>query len=415
MVETYLVGMLLAGAVVFAAAYFHDWFANRPISPAMAYVTLGAIAFTLPLGLPPPNPIEYATATERLAEFVVIVALMGVGLKIDRPPSLSGWASTWRLLAITMPVTIGIAALLGWWVIGLAPATALLLGAVLAPTDPVLAADVQVDEPARDPDEVGKRAEPEVRFALTSEAGLNDGLAFPFTYAAVAVASVGLAPAAWVGEWLLVDVLYRIGVGVAAGMVSGWLAARIVFRFSPRTTVGKAVSGIEALAITLLVYGLTEMLGGYGFIAVFVAALALRRYELTHEYNRALHGFSELVERLALAVVLVLFGGALATGLLDALTIEGAIAGVAIVLLIRPLAGMFGFLGSAVERTERGVVSFFGIRGIASIFYLAYALNQATFPNASQVWSVVGFVIVLSIFLHGVTAPLVSRLDLDPP
>ena len=168
---------------------------------------LGFAAFALPLGLESPDPLEQGKLTERLTELAVIVALMGAGLKLDRPPGWRTWMSTWRLLAITMPLTIAAAAVLGWWVAGFVPATAMLLGAVIAPTDPVLATEVQVGAPGEgyEEREAGKHdpagAEVEVRFSLTSEAGLNDGLAFPFTYAAIAMAIAGPAPGNWIGCW----------------------------------------------------------------------------------------------------------------------------------------------------------------------------------------------------------------------
>jgi NhaP-type Na+/H+ or K+/H+ antiporter len=130
--------------------------------------------FALPVDLPGADPLAHPKVTEHLTEVGVIVALMGAGLKIDRPLSRKGWASTWRLLATAMPLTIAAVALPGRWWTGLVPAAALLLGGALAPTDPVLASDVQVGELTDQED-----SEDEVRFALTSEAGLNDGLAFP--------------------------------------------------------------------------------------------------------------------------------------------------------------------------------------------------------------------------------------------
>lgn len=171
--ELYKIGLAILGMAVLAAAVLPRLLENRPISFPIVYVGVGMGLFALPLGLPAPDPLSHGEFSERLTEFGVIVALMGAGLKLDRPPSLRGWMTTWRLLAITMPLTIAAVALLGW-AVGIAIPSAVLLGAVIAPTDPVLASDVQVDPPKEGTTD-------EVRFGLTSEAGLNDGLAFPFT------------------------------------------------------------------------------------------------------------------------------------------------------------------------------------------------------------------------------------------
>ncbi|MET0492566.1 MAG: cation:proton antiporter, partial [Actinoplanes sp.] len=240
---------------------------RRPLSMPIVFLALGMLVFALPLGLPDADPLAHPELTQHLTEVCVIVALMGAGLKIDRPLTGRRWASTWRLLAVAMPVTIGAVALLGWWWAGLVPASALLLGAAMAPTDPVLASDVQVGEPTDEED-----SEDEVRFALTSEAGLNDGLAFPFVYAAIAIAAHGLDPAGWLGEWVLKDVLYKGAVGLLGGIVIGRLLGKLFFRAKRDSLrLSRHSEGFLALAATFLAYGLVEVVGGYGFLAVFVA------------------------------------------------------------------------------------------------------------------------------------------------
>ena len=413
-IELYDVGFVVVGCALLGVAILPRFVSDKPVSMPLFFVGFGIVIFGAPLGLPAPDPLEQGHLTERLAEFVVIVALMGVGLKIDRPFDVAGWGSTWRLLAITMPLSIAGAALIGWWVVGFIAPTAVLLGACIAPTDPVLASEVQVEDPGKGDEEepmpeVDGRQD-EVRFALTSEAGLNDGLAFPFTNLAVAVALVGLAPGNWVGEWLLVDVGYRIGVGAVVGFVLGWLLARGIFAMESETSIATSVKGLEAIAGTLLVYGATEVVGGYGFIAVFVAALQLRHYERTHEYNESLHEVSELTEQAAMGLVMVFFGGAIAGGLLAPLTTEAIVAAVAIVFLVRPVAGIVGLLGFDRDWAERGVIAFFGIRGVGSFYYLAHGLNEAAFTDADLLWAVVGAVVLVSIVVHGITAaPAVKR------
>lgn len=413
--ELYDLGLVVIGIVLFAVAVLPRFAADRAISLPIFFVAFGLLAFGLPTGLPPPDPLEQGETTERVAEFGVIIALMGVGLKIDRPPGLREWASTWRLLAITMPLSIAGAALVGWWSVGLFVPTAILLGACLAPTDPVLASEVQVADPGEsdeenaDPDEQGRANE--VRFALSSEAGLNDGLAFPFTNLAIAIALVGLAPGNWLGEWLLIDVVYKIAAGTILGVLLGHATARIVYWTNPETQIAESVQGLEAVAGTLVVYGVTELVGGYGFIAVFVAAVTIRHYERSHDYNAALHEISELAEQTTMGLIMVFFGGAIAGGLLDPLTLEAVVAAVAIVFVVRPLAGIVGFLGFDRDWAERGVIAFYGIRGIGSFYYLAHGLNEGAFADADLLWALVGAVVLVSIVVHGITAtPVVGRI-----
>ena len=406
-VELYDALIVVIGTSLLAVAILPRVVADRSISMPLFFVGLGVVVFALP-PIPAPDPLEQGHLTERLAELGVIIALMALGLKIDRPPGLRRWSSTWRLLAVTMPLSIAGAALAGWWVAGLLVPSALLLGAVIAPTDPVLASEVQVKDPGEgsEPGVADSEAghEHEVRFALSSEAGLNDGLAFPFTNLAVLVALVGLTPANWVGEWLLVDVGYRIVVGTVLGLALGWALAKVIFSTMPETRIGLSVEGLEAVAGTLLVYGLTELVGGYGFIAVFVAASVVREYERSHQYNEMLHETAELAEQVLLGLIMVFFGGALVGGVLDPLTVQSALVALVIVFVVRPAAGIVGLLWFDRSWLERGVIAFFGVRGIGSFYYLAHGLNEAAFAGAELVWAIVSAVVLASIVVHGVTA-----------
>src|SRR5688572_310398 len=317
------------------------------------------LVFALPLDLPDPDPLVHGELTEHLAEVCVIVALMGAGLKLDRPVGWRRWSSTWRLLAVAMPVTIAVMAGLGWWWAGLAPAAAVLLGSALAPTDPVLASDVQVGEPTEDED-----SEDEVRFALTSEAGLNDALAFPFVYAAITIAA---------HESLLrcvaVAVVYKLAVGLLLGLGTGWLLGKLFFRATKDAVrLAKHAEGFVALAATFFAYGVTELAGGYGFLAVFVCAVSIRASERNHSYHQVLHDFAEQIERLLTVLLLLLFGGAVVGGLLSSLTWRAAAVGLALVLVVRPLTAWLALRGAPGTRGEHAVIAFFGIRGIGSFF-----------------------------------------------
>ena len=417
----YEIALIIVGVAIIGAVVLPRLLEHRPLSFPILYVGLGFAIFSLVPDAPALNPVVNAHRTERLTELVVIISLMGAGLKIDRPFGLVSWSSTWRLLAVALPLTTAAVAVLGWSLIGMLPATAVLLGAVIAPTDPVLASGVEAGAPLTEL-ESERATEAEwgtVRFALTSEAGLNDGLAFPVTNLAIAIAAASAAEGqAWLVDWLLVDVFYKLVVGVAAGYVTGQLMARFIFRAPNTPDLADVMAGAEALATTLLVYGFTELIGGYGFIAVFVAALTLRHFEWDHEYYRELHDFAVVVERLLMATVLVLFGGAIAGGLLGPLTLLEAMLGLVLLLVVRPVAGLVSFVGSDAPWTDRAVLSFFGIRGIGSFYYLSYALGEASFEEAEllvaaeELWAFVGFVVLVSIFLHGISAsPIMDAFD----
>ncbi|GIE33151.1 cation transporter [Actinoplanes italicus] len=401
----------LFGAGALLAGILPRLLERRPLSMPMTFLGLGMLVFGLPLGLPPADPLAHPKLTEHLTEVGVIVALMGAGLKIDRPFGRRRWASTFRLLIVAMPVTIAAVALLGWWWAGLVPASALLLGAAMAPTDPVLASDVQVGEPTDEED-----SEDEVRFALTSEAGLNDGLAFPFVYAAIAIAAHGLAPAGWFGTWVLSDVLYKGAVGLVGGIVIGRLLGKLFFRAKRDSLrLSRHSEGFLALAATFLAYGLVEVVGGYGFLAVFVAARAIRAAERSHEYHQVLHEFAEQIERLLTVLLLLLLGGAVVGGLLAPLTWQAALTGLALVFVIRPLTGFVALRGTPGTTSEHWVIATFGIRGVGTFYYLAYAVTHADFPAAGLVWATAAFVVVVSVVLHGVAAtPVMRHLDHSP-
>jgi sodium/hydrogen antiporter len=403
--ELYDVALLVLGLAAFGVVGLPRLLADRPLSYPIIYVVAGVLLFSLPLGFEGPNPIRLSEATERLTEFGVIVALMGAGIGISRPFSWSGWRTTWQLLGITMPLTIAAVALLGWGALGLAPAAAVLLGAVLAPTDPVLASDVQVEGPASDEED-----EDEVRFSLTSEAGLNDGLAFPFANLAVLIAITGISPGNWWADFLFIEVLYKLTVGTIAGLVAGKLLAYAIF--GRRSPFPLTMDGMVALAATLIAFAGAELAGGYGFLAVFVAAVMIRHSERQHEYHEVMHNFVGQVERLFTAVLLILFGGAITTGLLTVLRWQDVLAAIAIVVVVRPVTGWLGLLGTRPGRLERRAIAFFGIRGVGSFYYLSHSLNQIGFSDVDRLWAIVSLVVVISIVIHGATAtPAMRKLD----
>jgi NhaP-type Na+/H+ or K+/H+ antiporter len=411
-IDRYEVMLAVVGLAALIAAWVPAYIARRPLSLPVVLVAIGALIFLTPLDLLDPDPRDHLEITERFTEFGVIVALMGAGLKIDRPFNLRTWSTTWRMLAIAMPVTIVLTATLGAAIGALPAATALLLGAVLAPTDPVLASDVQVGEPTLD-EELDDQAEDDVRFTLTSEGGLNDALAFPFVYAAIHVADKGLEPAGWFPEWLAWDLIGRVLIGLVVGWLVGRLLGVVAFRPPGRlSALADTPQGFVAVSATLLAYGVTEVVQGYGFLAVFVAAVVLRGAEPQHEFHSAMHGFIEQTENLLVVALLLLFGGALVTGILEGVTWRSVVIAAALVFVVRPLSGHLSLVGSHLERPERWAIAFFGIRGFGSVYYLSYALGEAEFSEAGQLWTIVAIAMLISIAAHGITAtPVMNLVD----
>lgn len=425
---------LILGLALLLAIVLPQLTRRIALSPPMVLVAVGMLIGLLPL----PEGVSLEPEANRtvilhVTELCVLVSLMGVGLAIDRALDLRSraswrtWSPVWRLLAVTMPATILGVALLGWWVAGLAPAVALLLGAVLAPTDPVLASDVQVGEPltediddADGPDEDRPAGDDDIRFSLTAEAGLNDGLAFPFVHLALLLLAGGFAVSD-AGTWLGWYVVGKIALGVLVGLAAGWLLGRQAFR--ARTDSLRLADHGEpllALAGLLATYGAAELLGGYGFLAVFACAMSLRATESRHSYQREMHALVERLERLITLLVLLVLGMAMTRGVLAHLDWRGVVLAVALVLVVRPLAGYAALstfpraeaLDGGLSLGERLAVAFFGVRGVGSLFYLAYATSHHEVPGESWLWSTVAFTVVISVLLHGVTAtPAMSRLD----
>ncbi|KAA5540383.1 cation:proton antiporter [Adhaeribacter rhizoryzae] len=404
--EIYIIIITVIGLAALTMAWLPDLLQKLPVSYSILFVTVGYLMYKFSSELPIPAPLQHETLTVHLTEIGVIITLMGTGIKINRAISWKNWKIPILLVSITMLISIGALGFLGWWVLGLAPASALLLGAAMAPTDPVLASEVQVGPPSTE-------KEDHVRFSLTSEAGMNDGMAFPFTWMAIALA---LAPATgedWFWHWLWQDFFYKIIVGVGTGYLLGRILAHLIFILPERFNFPETKDGFVAVAATLIVYGVTETLHGYGFIAVFVAGLTLSRHERPHHFHQELHDFTDQMERLFLVIILLLLGGSIATGLLDALTLPGILIGLTFIFIIRPLGALLTLVGQNITLREKVAISFFGIRGIGSFYYLAFALTKAAFPEEKMLWSVAGFIVLVSVFVHGILAsPVMRYLDL---
>jgi NhaP-type Na+/H+ or K+/H+ antiporter len=399
----YVMALTGFGILIALVAWLPLALKRLPLSLPIVCIGIGAVIFSLPQVTLRPLPMHYPEITERFTEFVVIIALMGAGLKLDRRFGWRRWAVTWRVLAGTMPLGILAITLLIGWGMGVAWAVALLMAASLVPTDPVLAADVQVGPPKTGEEDT-------VRFGLTSEAGLNDGLAFPFVHLAILLAAVAGTNEAWFAGWFSYRVLWEIGAGVLGGWLVGRAFGWLTFHIPAETKLARTGDGLIGLSATLVSYGFTEIIHSYGFLAVFVTALTFRHTHREHEFQLRMHEVTEQIERLAMMVLLLLFGGALVSGLLAPVTwVEIGIAAV-ILLVIRPLTGLLGLVGFHATFSEKLTLAFFGIRGVGSLYYLAYGLNHMKVEAAERLWGLLGLVVLMSILIHGLTVTPAMRL-----
>ena len=390
-------------AAVGAMSHEHE----RAFSASLIYLGLGAVAALViqVFDVRWLDPLGDAKVVEHVAEVALIFALFSSGLKLDRRLRWREWGSVARLLLIAMPLTMVGVALFASQAMGLTLGAALLMGAILCPTDPVLAGDLGVGPP-------GDEDEHEPNFALTAEAGLNDGLAAPLVLLGVYVAEQGGTD--WIGEWLVADVFYACAAGLVIGVLNGWAAAWSVHWLRDRELLAPAFDGYHAVATALITYGLAEVAGGYGFLAVFVSGLAFRRYERGHELNGRVHAGAEQVEKFMELAAILLLGSLLTSAGLGEPGWAGW--GLALVLLvvIRPLATVISLLGGNVEtRPGRAFVAWFGVRGVGTLYYAATVVTGGYLSGGEEkvvVWTAIACVIV-SIVVHGVTGgPALRRL-----
>ena len=384
---------------------------ERAFTAAVVYLAFGAVAsmglqlFDVDLI----DPLEDTDLIERASEFAVIVALFSAGLQIDRPFGWPAWRSTLLLIVIVMPLTIGAVALFASTAMGLSLGAAVILGAVLAPTDPVLADDVQVGPP-------GEGDEDEPRFALTSEAGLNDGLAFPFVFLGVLIA--GEEGSDWIVDWLVADVAYAIAGGIAIGVLAGRALGWLVQHVHRREWIMSHFDGWIAIAGVLVIYGLAEVAGTYGFLAAFAGGLAFRRHEHHAEHHGRVHTGAEMVEHVSELALVLLLGSTVTLAGLAEPGLAGWLLIPFLLLIARPAATMLAFARSPLGIRERAFVAWFGIRGIGSFYYAAVTINAGVL-SAGEAETIYWTAIVVagaSIVLHGITStPAAQRMEgLDP-
>jgi NhaP-type Na+/H+ or K+/H+ antiporter len=417
-----LVLMALAGSVL----------KRLPLSNALLYLGVGVGLGPAGLGFIALDPFEDAKLLERLTEVAVIVSLFSAGLKLRVPLTDKAWRLPLQLATVAMVLSVAGVAAAGVWGLGLPLGVAVLLGAILAPTDPVLASDVQMAHPSdRD----------RLRFGLTGEAGMNDGSAFPFVMLGLGLLghhhlSFGEGGGVW--RWALLDVLWATVGGVGVGALLGAAVGRLVLYLRKEHQQAHGLDEFLVLGLIALAYGVAHVVKGYGFLAVFAAGLALRHIEVrrggeeahgrledavtqghaSHKMAtdpslapafmaRALLGFNEQLERIGEVLVVVVVGSLLPVALerLEALWFVPLL-----LLVIRPLSVALGSLGTDATRTQRLMCSWFGVRGIGSLYYLFYALSHGVAGNdARTLVAVTLLTIACSAVLHGTSVtPLMA-------
>jgi NhaP-type Na+/H+ or K+/H+ antiporter len=405
----YALALIFVGVVVLvgAAALSHQH--ERAFSASVFYVLLGALAALglSILGVRPLSPVGNHVLLERTTELALVIAVFSAGLTIERRIGRRSLVSIATLLVVVMPLSILAITAFGVWVMGLPFAAALLLGAVLAPTDPVLAGDVGLSEP-------GGEVYGEPRLSLHTEAGFNDGLASPFVALGLFVAERGGTN--WLGTWALADLLYAAGFALLLGAAAGAAGAYTQTRARTRGWLSPELDGFVAIGFALLLYGITETIGAYGLLAVFAAGFTFRRYEYEHEIHQAIHRGTETAGKTLELLVLVMLGSMLTIVGLRAPGLTGWLLAPVLILVIRPVLVLATTNPHLMNLRSRVFLGFFGVRGVAAIFYAAILINSHALPADLErivVWTTIACVIT-SIILHGLTATPLTHKLLDP-
>ena len=392
-VDIYTLDLLVIGLLLLLVTLGSGWITRLPLSYALIYLAVG-IALS-PYGFNLVQLRPDAKFLERLTEFVVLISLFGCGLKINRPLKPWAWNSTIRLIGFLMPLTIVAVAAIAHWALQLNWGAAVLLGAILAPTDPVLASEVQLE---------GLCDQDELRFGLTSEGGLNDALAFPFVYFGLHWLQDDNWQR-WFGQWVAVDVIWAIVAGIVMGIVVAravqWVDRRLQ-RYKP---VDDLIEDFVALATILITYALTQLVHGYGFAAVFVAGYVMQRRNPDVEKSLSQLRFIARLEKLTEIAAILLLGTLLRFEPLLRFAVPALLVAGLLLFVIRPLGAWLSMIGAPVPLATRWLFGWFGIRGVGSLYYLTYAFGHGLNGETGELIAWVTFAtVVFSVLWHGVSA-----------
>jgi NhaP-type Na+/H+ or K+/H+ antiporter len=420
---------LLVGGLLLARGLTASMLKRLPVTPAIIYLAVGLLVGPTVLDVFHFNPLKESALLEVLTEVAVLISLFSAGVKMPAPVSFARWRAPILLASVSMTLSVGMVAAFAYYLLGLPLGVGVLLGAILAPTDPVLATDVQTRHP-------GDRDQ--LRFTLTCEAGMNDGSAFPFV-----MLGMGLLGLHELGEfglhWVLVDVLWATTAGIAIGVVSGFALAHLGRTLRGNPPQHKLMDDFLGLGLIGVVYGLSVLVDAWGFLAVFFAAVALRQTELklasadmdkldrprtdriepeapsvcldnepAPTVSEGSLVFKEHLERLSELMLVLLLGGTL---FLDSWSWRAVGLALFLFMVARPVSVLVGLMGTRTSWPIRGMVGWFGVRGIGSLYYLMYAIQHGLPEDlALELIQLTLIVVTLSILVHGTSVkPLMSR------
>ncbi|NJD33537.1 MAG: sodium:proton antiporter [Betaproteobacteria bacterium] len=411
---------LLVGGLLLARGATASLLPRLPVTPAIIYLAVGMLVGPTVLNVFHFNPLKESALLEALTEVVVLISLFSAGVKMPVPVSLARWRTPILLATTSMAVSVALVAAFAFYVFDLPLGTGILLGAILAPTDPVLATDVQIRH-AGDRDQL--------RYTLTCKAGMNDGSAFPFVMLGLGL--LGLHELGEFGlQWVLFDVLWATIAGVAIGVLAGTALAHVAWKLRHESPEHKLMDDFLGLGLIGVVYGLSVLVGAWGFLAVFFAAVALRQTELKltgavdaspQTPRIASPGpdaadpipdaqppptvsagsliFKEHLERLSEMTLILLIGGAL---ILESWSWRAVALALFLFVVARPVSVLVGMLGTRTSWPIRGMVGWFGVRGIGSLYYLMYAIQHGIAEDlALELIQFTLIAVSLSILAHG--------------
>lgn len=425
---------LLVGGLLLVRGLTAPMLQRLPVTPAIVYLAVGLLVGPTVLNLFHFNPLKESALLETLTEMVVLISLFSAGVKMPVPFSFARWRTPILLASVSMAVSVGLVAAFAYTLLGLPVGAGVLLGAILAPTDPVLATDVQTRHP-------GDRDR--LRFTLTCEAGMNDGSAFPFVMLGMGL--LGLHELGDFGlRWALIDVLWATLAGGAIGILCGAVLAHLGRKLRGSPPRHKLMDDFLGLGLIGVVYGLSELVNAWGFLAVFFAAVALRQIELKLAHadggnnadqanrdppqtdrieseaenatpDKALEPtvsegslvFKEHLERLSELVLILLIGGTL---FIDSWSWRAVALALFLFMVARPISVLVGLLGTRTSWPTRSMVGWFGVRGIGSLYYLMFAIQHGLPEElALDLIQLTLIAVTLSILVHGTSVkPLMS-------